>query len=332
MDVSSLSTLPPNPRILVLRLSAMGDLVFALPAVKALKEARPDAVIDWLVEDKHSALLTSCPFINEVVAYPRSTLTAFSLFKHLKSLRARGNYHVIFDFQSNSKSAMQLLALKSKHKFGFASGTAKEGAHLFHHHHVDVDARLHRAQRDGELIKAAFDEIAIPESVSWKVDAEVNGNGLTLLHTTTTKYGRDKCWGAENWTKLAKQLTAAGHDVALLHTPADLTYVQQISDAANVNLAPSTPSLEHLMSLLDSSKLLVSTDSGPAHLAALRGNKVVCLFGATDPQMYSPPGGNNVQIIYGGDTGIAPPKRQRDRQSLLMAKIEVAEVMAACAN
>ena len=99
MDVSSLSALPSNPRILVIRLSAIGDLVFALPAVKALKDARPDAIIDWLVEDKHAALLRSCPFLNDVVIYPRSTLTPFSLFAHLRSLRARGDYHLIFDFQ-----------------------------------------------------------------------------------------------------------------------------------------------------------------------------------------------------------------------------------------
>ena len=127
-----------------------------------------------------------------------------------------------------------------------------------------------RAQRDVELVKAAYSEVVLPQSVKWETDVNVDGSGLTLLHTTTTQNGRDKDWGADNWVMLASGLTADGHDVALLHTPADLVYVQKIADAAKVNLAPSTPSLEHLMSLLDSSKLLVSTDSGPAHLAALR--------------------------------------------------------------
>ena len=163
MDVSSLSTLPPDPRILVIRLSAMGDLAFALPAIKALKNARPDATIDWLVEDKHSALLTSCPFINEVIIYPRSTLTALSLFKHLKALRNRSSYDVIFDLQSNSKSAMQLLALKSKHKLGLARGIAIEGAHFFHHHHVNVTPRMHRTARDTEFVKNIVGDITIPE-------------------------------------------------------------------------------------------------------------------------------------------------------------------------
>jgi ADP-heptose:LPS heptosyltransferase len=328
MDVSSLSALPPNPRILVIRLSAMGDLVFALPAIKALKNARPDATIDWLVEDKHSALLTSCPFINEVIIYPRSTLTTLSLFKHLKALRNRSSYDVIFDLQSNSKSAMQLLALKSKHKFGFARGIAKEGAHFFHHHHVNVTPRMHRTARDTEFVKSVIGDIAIPEQVRWPLDVTSDGSGLTLLHTTTTHYGRDKDWGADNWAALASQLKEDGHDVALLHTPADLGYVQRIANTADVNLAPTTPSLEHLMALLDESKLLISTDSGPAHIAALRGNKVVCLFGATDPVVYAPPGNrDNIKVIYAGDINTPPPKRQRDRQSLLMKKIAVADVL-----
>lgn len=302
--------------------------MFALPAVKALKEARPDATIDWLVEDKHAALLKSCPFIDDVVIYPRSTLSALSLFRHLKKLRARGSYNLIFDFQSNSKSAMQLLALKSNHKFGFARGISKEGAHLFHHHHVTVAARLHRATRDAELVRATAGDIVIPKKVRWPVAAKVKGDGLTLLHTTTTNYGRDKDWGASNWIELAKQLTELGHRVALLHTPADLEYVQKIADAARVNLAPATPSLEHLIALLDQSKLLISTDSGPAHITALRGNKVLCLFGATDPVIYSPPGDSTkVKVIYGAEKNIAPPKRVRDRQSPLMAKISVADVL-----
>ncbi|MFT7516229.1 MAG: ADP-heptose:LPS heptosyltransferase [Myxococcota bacterium] len=338
VDAPNLSALPQNPRILVIRLSAMGDLVFALPAVKALKDARPDAKIEWLVEDKHAALLNSCPFIDKVLLFPRSSLgklmLPLRLAKHLAQLKKYGAYDLVIDFQSNLKSALQLTAIKSKCKMGFAAPIAKEGAQRFHHVNVHAEKRMPRAIRDGELLRAILPNAVIPDYVHWPIDAEiVNGyssSDLTLLHTTTTQYGRDKDWGADKWTSLAQQLKSEGHKVALLHTPADAEYVNDIAVAAGVDLAPATPSIEYLLALLDTARLLISTDSGPAHIASLRGTKVVCLFGATDPLIYSPPGDRHkLEIVYANALNIAPPKRQRDRQSPLMQAITVAEVLAA---
>lgn len=341
VDVPNLSALPQNPRILVIRLSAMGDLVFALPAVKALKDARPDAQIEWLVEDKHAALLNSCPFIDKVLIFPRHALgklmLPLRLAKHLSNLKKCGEYDLVFDFQSNLKSALQLTSIKSKCKIGFAAPISKEGAQRFHDINIHAQKRMPRAIRDGELLRATLPDAVIPDHVYWPIKSDIAAGypktDLTLLHTTTTQYGRDKDWGADNWVSLAKQLKVDGHQVALLHTAADAQYVNDIALAADVALAPETPSIEHLLALLDKARLLISTDSGPAHIASLRGTKVVCLFGATDPVIYSPPGNiQKLKIVYANELTTAPPKRQRDRQSPLMQAITVAEVIAASEN
>jgi ADP-heptose:LPS heptosyltransferase len=307
----------------------MGDLVFALPAVKALRDSFPDATIDWIVEDKHAGLLRSCPFINNLVIFPRSSLRPLTLLKHLSQLRRRPQYDYIFDFQSNLKSALQLIALKSKHKVGFARPTAKEGSSLFHNQHVQVAPRLHRAQRDFEFLRRAFPSLQQPSAVRWPLKVEVDGADLTLLHTTTSNHGRDKDWGKENWIELAKRLKTYGHKVALLHTPGDRDHVQKIAIASGVNLAPETPSLEHLMALCDTARLLVSTDSGPAHITALRGQKVVCLYGPTDPLIYAPPGSAGVKVIDGCSESDVRPPRERSKQSPLMKKISVDAVVDA---
>ena len=67
-------TVPKDGRILAIRLSALGDIVFALPALRALRAARPQAHLAWLVEDRHAALLRNHPAIDELLIYPRTEL------------------------------------------------------------------------------------------------------------------------------------------------------------------------------------------------------------------------------------------------------------------
>ena len=89
----------------------------------------------------------------------------------------------------------------------------------------------------------------------------------------------------------------------------------------DAQLAPATPSLQHLMALTDQGKLLIGTDSGPVHLAAKRGTPVLGLFGPTDPAHCCPPDPHRIATtIPAGET---PPKRRRLRPSPLMQNLPV---------
>lgn len=340
MHGPQLADLPADARILAVRMSALGDIVFALPVLDALHAALPEARIDWLVEDRHAAILKDHPGIHEVLEVPRKQWRNGRglgvMWRFLRGLKKRGRYDLVLDFQSNLKSALQLLHTQSDTKVGFAKPVAREGAQRFHHVHALVPPRCHRSERDLSLLRALGWEGKAQLQGSWPLPEEVvlhyqaEASGQVLLHTTTTVYGQDKLWPVEQWAALAQALAADGASVQLLWTPADrakVEAVQALADGA-ANLAPATPSLAHLMALSDRAACLIGTDSGPVHLAAYRGTPVVALFGPTDPQVYAPPG-EQVAIVYPGAPGEEPPKRDRTQRSPWMDRITPEMVMEA---
>ncbi|MDA0667850.1 MAG: glycosyltransferase family 9 protein [Planctomycetota bacterium] len=334
-----LADLPQNARILAIRMSALGDIVFALPVLDALHDALPNAKVDWLVEDHHAAVLEGHPAVHEVIQMPRKSWKGgrgvAPFWHHLRGLKKRGQYDLILDFQSNLKSALQLLFLKSPAKVGFAPPVAREGAHRFHKFHAQVPARAQRTERDLQLLRTLGWTGSPNFDGRWALDGETTAqyadlHNYELLHTTTTVYGQDKLWPIERWAELAIAMREVGKTPLLLWTPADKAKVEEVAALSKgaATLAPATPSLAHLMALSDGANCLIGTDSGPVHLAAYRGTQVIALFGPTDPVIYHPPG-EKVQIVYAGEEGVAPPPRDRSKRSPWMDKISVSMVIDA---
>lgn len=333
-------------RILVVRLSALGDIVFAVPAVAALRERFPDAKIDWLVEDRFEGLVRSLPLIDEVLTFPRRRWKEAGFARglgvmagHVRHLRARVPYDAILDFQGNLKSTAQLRFVRGELKIGFDKGVSKEGAARQYDLKVADPGRVSRARRDLALVQRLlshhrlepFDD-SMPKVAPWPLRSAAvrdiaaaissDHDDFVLLHHGFTEYGRDKEWPIEHWAELCKRLHAAGQQPRLLWTPAERERAEQILAAAEgtAGLAPETASLDHLMALLDASQLVIGTDSGPVHLAALRGSKVLCLFGPTDPVRFVPPG-PRVTAIAARGTELEPPRRDRSRRSPLMDEL-----------
>jgi len=353
--------LPPDPRILLVRLSALGDLVFALPALQALRHLFPQARIAWLAEDRCAALPRSHPEVDETLVFPRGRwrrargpgahLRALGeLADHFLGLRKHGRFDLVLDLQGNLKSALHLLCLRAGHTLGLDRPASREGARFFVRQRVPDPGRVHRVERDLALVRALGWTGPPPAAIRWVVETQAardvdlrlghflavpeearEGGPLVLLHTEVTAYGRDKAWPEERWLALARILTREhGARVLLLWDESSrLRVLRRVEAAAgHATLAPPTPSLEHLMALTDRAALVVGTDSGPVHLAAYRGTPVLCLHGPTDPQRYRP-WGPRVRVLHALPDDELPPPRDRSRPSPLMARIPVAEVAAA---
>jgi heptosyltransferase I len=346
-------------RLLVARLSALGDIVFAVPAVTELRTRFPDAQIDWLVEDRFEGLVRSLPMLDQVHVFPRKAWKrggwgkllglgpgAQAMRAHLARLRQLEAYDAILDFQGNLKSSMQLKLVRGALRIGFERGVSKEGAHRRYDLCVPDPGRVPRAQRDFELVRALLQHqqhADIPEHpphvAAWPLQAsalhetraaiEADVPDFVLLHHGFTAYGRDKEWPVEHWGALCQKLRAAGLRPRLLWTPGERDRAEQILIAAagTASLAPATPSLDHLMALLDAAQLTIGTDSGPLHLAALRGNRVLALYGPTDPVRFAPPGplAKTVRALSGD---AEPPARDRSKRAASMDALLPEQVYA----
>ncbi len=329
----------PGARVLIVRMSALGDLVFALPVLHALRRELPGCTIDWLAEDRCAELPRSHPLVAETLVFPRRAWRGgrglLPLAASLRALRRREPYDLILDLQSNLKSWLHLRFLRG-HKIGFDAPLAREGAQRLLDARAPDPGRVHRCARDLALLPAAGLRAGVPVFAAWPLPPEAAAGlafpptPFVLLHTSVTAYGRDKEWPAERWAELARALRGAGQRPLALWTPGDRPGVESIVALAGgaLELAPATPSLGALMALCDRAALLIGTDSGPVHLAAMRGTSVLALFGPTDPVVYAPPG-PRVRLLWPGAPGEPPPPRDRSRRSPWMERLTTAEVAAA---
>ncbi|MBZ0150169.1 MAG: hypothetical protein K8J09_01455, partial [Planctomycetes bacterium] len=135
--------LPRGGRVLVVRLSALGDVLFALETVAALHKERPDVQIDFLVEDRFQSLLVDHPQLDQVLVYPRRRRLAIPA--SIWRLRRR-RYDVVLDVHGIQKSALHVLAARARLKVGPAGAAAREGAPLAYHRKVVMDPAPHRAE------------------------------------------------------------------------------------------------------------------------------------------------------------------------------------------
>ncbi len=155
--------------ILIIRLSAIGDVINVLPALKLLRSNFPNARITWLVEDRASEILRDHPDVDEVIIYPRKKWQSgilkvnrsFSIISEslsfYKKLR-RNHYDLVIDFQGNLKSAVMNLITGSGNRLGFGKGYCKEFNYLSTQHHAyPAGEKMHRIEKNLSLLFADID-------------------------------------------------------------------------------------------------------------------------------------------------------------------------------
>ena len=310
-------------KILIVRLSAIGDVVHALPALKSLRANFPDSEISWLVEDKASGVLSGHPDIDEVIVFPRrrwqrnilkikeSINTLLEIFLFYKKLR-NGRYDLVIDFQGNLKSGIMTLMTKSENRIGFGKGHCKEFNYLFTAYRIcPPGKRMHRIDKylsllSGLGIKANYQRPELPESEKEKdyVNEFIRANidkhkPVIIIHPGTSKFGSYKRWPVMNYTRLADMILES-HDVNVIFTwgPDELDVVNEI--VSNMKhkayVACETESIRQLIELMRYADLFISGDTGPLHIASVLGIPIVAVYGPKDPEIYGPYNGKAVVI------------------------------------
>ncbi|MGD0545831.1 MAG: glycosyltransferase family 9 protein [Candidatus Acidiferrales bacterium] len=282
-------------RFLLVRLGSLGDIVHALPAAAAIRDAFPDARIDWLVDSKWTRLLEGNADLTNVISMEGKSAAGISAA--VRQLRA-GKYTHAIDFQGLYKSAALAFASGTPRRIGFQSSYAREGlATVFYTDRLNprgphkVDHNLTLAARGGARIGNVRFSMAIHSEDDERVSRELAAHGLQEYFVLNPGGGwRSKCWPAERYGTLHRQL-AERYRLRGIVTfgPGEEELAQEIIRAA-ADPAPVALPLElgPLMAALRRAKFVVSADTGPLHLACALGAPVVGLFGPTDPVRNGP--------------------------------------------
>lgn len=300
-------------RILLVKPSALGDVVHALPVAATLHRRYPNIPLDWLVEEEAADIVRGHPALSGIVvsgrkrwlrqlrnpARVRATLREMREFA--VRLRARG-YGAVLDLQGLLKSAAYVLATRAPIRVGFAEG--REGASWFLTHRVVAPPQpVHAVERYLHLAAAVDAAEAVREFFIATTEEDRAVARLYLAAVPRPRVALHpaarwpaKLWEPPRWRELAASLLAEGIGVILTGSRGDADMAGAIANG----MKPPPPSLvgrlsvKQLVAVLREVDAVVSVDSGPLHIACAVGTPVVALFGPTDPVRTGPLGSGKV--------------------------------------
>jgi heptosyltransferase-1 len=274
---------PASPRILVVRLGAMGDIIHTLPAAASLKHNFPGSHLTWLVEPQWTALLEGNPFINRVVLLQRRSLA--DLFESWRTLRSAG-YDFAVDFQGLLKSALAATSARSEHIFGFHQSLLREPAAALFYSSRILSRATHVVEKNLDLAAGAgasslLHTFPLPPG---RPEGDLP-NGDFVLASPLAGW-RSKQWPIEHYQALAARLMRELGIPLVLNLPPDAVF------AGADDVLRHASGLPGLIYATRRAAAVVGVDSGPLHLAAAIGKPGVAIFGPTDPARNGPYGGS----------------------------------------
>jgi len=274
-----------GPRILAVRLGAMGDILHALPAVASLKSSFPGSRVTWLVEPKWAALLEGNPFVDCVLLFHRGSVQEW--IRNWRMLRAE-RFDLAVDFQGLIKSAIAASVSHADRLFGFHSAELRERpAALFYSNRIA--SRLpHVVEKNLELAAAAgasslLRTFAVPPG---RAEGALPESGFVLASPLAG--WPSKQWPLEYYGRVGQRLDRELGVPLVLNVPPGMEHSGSAIPGTRLHVS----SVAGLIDATRRASAVIGVDSGPLHLAAALGKPGVAVFGPTDPARNGPYGGS----------------------------------------
>jgi 3-deoxy-D-manno-octulosonic-acid transferase/heptosyltransferase-1 len=304
--------------ILIVKLSAIGDVIHTLPSLRELRRRYPEAHITWVIEEASADLIKDHPDLDRILIFPRKRWIkefkagrlrkpAGEMRAWIHSLRERP-YDLVIDFHGLFKSAFIVFLSGGKRKLGYDSMQELSG--LFYNEKIPENMEKHAVDRYLDFPRYLGANIGKPEfpiairPLHERNIAEIlKSYGLyehekdAFIVVSPVALWETKLWQNEKFARLADRINEE-LDMKVILTGAErkiLDDIQRRMRTSSINLGGQT-TLRELACLYRQAKLVISTDSGPMHLAAAVGTPVIALFGPTDPRRTGPYGEGHLVI------------------------------------
>jgi lipopolysaccharide heptosyltransferase I len=321
-------------RILLIKPSAIGDVVHTLPILKLVRKRWPAAHIAWLVTPGCAGLLEGHPDLSEVILFDRRRFgrgwrdpkSLLGLAGFSVDLR-RAGFDLVVDLQGLFRSGWFTWLTQAPQRVGFAS--AREFAPLFYTHRVDVgDGDQHAIDRYLKLARAIGCEGPVQFEFALRDEDRAAARKwvghdrpyAVLLPGTNWETKR---WPVEKFAMLVEPLKQRfGLETVVAGGRDDVALGEQIG---GVNLAGKT-SIQELVALLQGAALVIGNDSGPAHIAAAMERPLVMLFGPTNPLRTGPYG--RMESVLRIDIPCSPCYSRKCSHQSCLRWLEIEPVLA----
>ena len=316
------SDAPLLGKVLVVRLSAMGDIIHALPAITALRAANPDLQIGWLVERRWSELLcapesdrlsprSDAKPLVDVVHFAnfkawRKALLSGESWREMRDLRneiRERKYDLALDLQGSIRSALAAQASGAAMRVG-PSEPREKPASMFYTRPIDA-AGTHVVEHALSIVSQIagqplsyvpplFPVDRAAEAWAAQTLAQIGSDRFAILNPGAG-WGA-KCWPAESFGAVAVALRQFGLAILINYGPGEELLANAVHQASHGAALPVKGSVGELIALTRRAALFVGGDTGPMHLAAALRVPVVALFGPTRPERNGPYGTQSVVL------------------------------------
>lgn len=309
-------------RLLIVRLSAMGDVIHTLPAAQALRMAFPNAMIAWLVEERWAELLCAPgtrrrgnrsaqkPLVDwvhtvDLKGWRKSLFTLPTLervAREWNDIRA-AHYDLAVDLQGAIRSAV--LARLSGAPVVWGASQPREWPASLWYTHQAILRGTHVVEQNLSVVEAlvgrrlSTNHVELPRDprAERAIDDRLAELGLTNFALISPGAGWGaKRWPAERYGRVAAALAKSGVQSIVNYGPGEVGLAREVEDASQKAAKRLQCSISELIALTRRAKLFIGGDTGPLHLAAVLQIPIVAIFGPTDPARNGPYGTRSVVL------------------------------------
>tara|TARA_B100000686_G_scaffold41146_1_gene42626 strand:+ start:18004 stop:18978 length:975 start_codon:yes stop_codon:yes gene_type:complete len=296
-------------RVLIIKLTSMGDLMHALPALTDASKKIPNIEFDWVVDKNFSEVPLWHPKVKSVITTNHRTwkknFLSTKLINNLISIKSavnNTNYDAVIDMQNNIKSAaLSLLVKGSVH--GLNKDSAREyPSHIAYKFKYEVSKESHAILRQRQLLALSlnyeFDAQDMDYGITHKFEKpnlELPKKFIFLVHNASWP---NKMWSISRWKEIVKLINNEGY-IAILPSGSieEFKRAQEIASISRDALAIPALSLNQTAYIIKKSTGCICSDTGLAHLSALLGKPSVTLYSVTDEKLIGTRGNNQTHII-----------------------------------
>ncbi len=320
-------------KILIVHQGAVGDLILALPAIKALREVLQPARMEMMGHPWTLALVSGRPYADAVIDINRGDMAPF--FQEAAALPAEQCRHLeefaaAFCFSRSETLARNFRRAGIRQVFTLPSFPDTR-MHVIDHHLLSLKALGISSTSTSPLIYVRDQERH--EAEQFLCNQGWNLTKIVALHPGAGS--RKKTWPAARFAALARALASAGHKILILEGPADEAAAAEVRTGLKgiPYLLVQDQPITRLAALLSFASLFIGNDSGVSHLAAALDKPTIALFGPTDPSVWAPR--SDWAFWLQGQADCAPCTRDEQRlceRQQCLEGIEVDQVMALIAE
>jgi len=340
--------------ILIIRLKALGDIALSLPIPRALRRRYPDARIAYLCWEQYGEVLNGESSVDEVIALRKDLPAQIRMIGRLRSRR----FDLAVDLLGSPRSALLTFLTGARIRIGMDVGRHSWCYHFLLPRIVTVGRRrvkCYTLESNREIVRmlclrkdsggggdhevqSTSDEgcsggcaIGFPAAETERdwAKAYISGLGIDrgrLVGVVPSATYQSKSWPEEKFVSLVEMMEERHGLVSLiLWGPGEEDVARSIARSVPGAVCAPGTSIARLGALISELRLLVTTDSGPKHLAVLQGVPTVTLFGPTDPVIWDPMNDRHGVIYH--DLPCSPCKKRTCSPNRCLSEIEPEEVM-----